>query len=237
MPPTKSARAVSRSALNALFCARNGGSAASTNRRPHLEPSAHAPLGMHHNSLLARMARNIVPVRGSAACDLRSGKVRLRAFQKRSPRRRQYRSREKGESRPAPAMRVRYRPIGTAGLDRNAQRPRFWRARRIPNREAATHDDSRTAPEGAPSRGDRRCGLRRAGMRASAQGRAGLDHAGRPPQPSSVSAAVVSGRDRVAGDLRDRLADPLSPARPAGGHDLVRHRERRRRHKQARAAR
>ena len=40
-------------------------------------------------------------------------------------------------------------------------------------------------------------------------------HADRPPQPSSVPAAAVSGRDRVAGDLGDRLADPLSVARIA----------------------
>ena len=75
------------------------------------------------------------------------------------------------------------------------------------------------APLKTSSRRHRRRRIRRPGGALSARRRAGRHHAGRSAQPSSVPAAALSGRDRLARDLRDRLADPASAARPRGGHD------------------
>jgi hypothetical protein len=103
--------------------------------------------------------------------------------------------------------------------------------------EATANDEGAGATERTPSRRHRRRRLRRPGDDVPAGRRAGCDHPDRPAQPSSVPAAVVSGRHRLTGDVGDRVADPLFAARPPGGHDLVRHRERRRCQSEARAAR
>ncbi len=120
--------------------------------------------------------------------------------------------------------------------------PNFRRITYQPNvpslkSKAALHDRSAGAIRTTPSRGDRGRRVRRAGSGVSACERAGQHHAGRPSQPPSIPAAIVSSRHRVIGDIGDRLADPLSAARSPGGHDPVRHRDRGGCGSQARTAR
>src|SRR6185312_9156407 len=61
--PEPGDRAVPRASLSGeVFCARNRRSAASMNRLSGFGPSAHTPIGLHHNSLGSGTARTIVPV-------------------------------------------------------------------------------------------------------------------------------------------------------------------------------
>src|SRR6185312_8855051 len=90
---------------------------------------------------------------------------------------------------------------------------------------AASDDDNAAT---AASCRHRRRRFRRAGSGLWPRRRAGQDHADRPPQPSSVPAAALPGRNRIAGHLGNRLADPLSAARSQGGDDAVRQCQRRR---------
>src|SRR5882757_6439051 len=108
------------------------------------------------------------------------------------------------------AMRFRYRSIGKHGFKlalEAAHKLLHNEGTETSRTEAGFHDNS---AETTPSRGDRRRRFWRTGSHLRSGRRAGQDHARRPPQPPFVPAAALSSRDRLAGDLRDRLADPLS---------------------------
>ena len=139
----------------------------------------------------------------------------------------------------SPTMRFRYRSIGKSPLDLRVQVSTYSGSPETSETEGGM--DMTTEPVATPATPHRVVivGAGFGGLEATLRtdGRAGQHHAARPPQPSSVPAAVVSGRDRVARDLGDRLADPLSVARSPGGHDLVRHGDRRRCGRKTRAAR
>src|SRR6516225_7637333 len=159
---------------DAPFCARNDGPAASANRRLPLRTFGSIPMELHYNSYALRMARIIVPVPHNGGCGFRSWPMRVFSLER--------------ARQPAPTIRVRNRAIGKAGLEAKPQRPSFKAHENSKNRGVAIDDHGNVTPNLRPSRGDRRRRFRRAGMRLSAQGRAGLDHDDRPPQPSSVSA-------------------------------------------------